>query len=170
METQGIKVKFPKKISKYFDYSEIICTFAPLEPAKPLNDAQMCGSFYILSVMTDEIILICYYPILPGHLIGLFLYIYWVNFSEVFSEVFSEIFSEMVLAVIVGSKERSSSITYCLSASSFTTPFTTSFPTLALLSSLGSRTMTLNAVTRLTLNSAAVLWFSFNAILAVVQQ
>ena len=23
-----------------------VCTFAALEPAKPLNDAQMCGSFY----------------------------------------------------------------------------------------------------------------------------
>ena len=23
-------------------------TFAPPEPAKPLNDAQMCGSFYLL--------------------------------------------------------------------------------------------------------------------------
>ena len=34
--------------------SEIIRTFASLEPAKPLHDAQMCGSFYILSVMTDE--------------------------------------------------------------------------------------------------------------------
>ena len=50
--------------------SEIIRTFASLEPAKPLNDAQMCGSFYNLSVMTDEILLICYYPILSEHLIG----------------------------------------------------------------------------------------------------
>jgi len=25
---------------------ENVCNFAPLEPAKPLHDAQMCGSFY----------------------------------------------------------------------------------------------------------------------------
>ena len=29
---------------------EIIRTFAPLEPAKPLNDAQMCGSFYFYTM------------------------------------------------------------------------------------------------------------------------
>ena len=62
---------FPKKVSKFFGDSKIIRTFAPLEPAKPLNDAQMCGSFYNLSVMTDEILLICYYPILSRHLSGL---------------------------------------------------------------------------------------------------
>ena len=50
--------------------SEIIRIFAPPEPAKPLHDAQMCGSFYYLSVMTDDSLLICYYPILSGHLIG----------------------------------------------------------------------------------------------------
>ena len=33
--------------------SEIIRTFAPLEPAKPLNDAQMCGSFFIILVFPD---------------------------------------------------------------------------------------------------------------------
>jgi len=50
--------------------SERIRIFASLEPAKPLHDAQMCGSFYYLSVMTDDSLLICYYPILSGHLIG----------------------------------------------------------------------------------------------------
>ena len=29
-------------------YSIIICNFAAREPAKPLNDAQMCGSFLFL--------------------------------------------------------------------------------------------------------------------------
>ena len=33
----------------YFVISKIICIFAPLEPAKPLNDAQMCGSFFYMS-------------------------------------------------------------------------------------------------------------------------
>ena len=45
------KIKaFPKKVSKFFGNSEIIRTFAPLEPAKPLNDAQMCGSFYFYTM------------------------------------------------------------------------------------------------------------------------
>ena len=57
-------------LTKGLGDSEIIRTFASLEPAKPLNDAQMCGSFYNLSVMTDEIYLIYYNPILSGHLIG----------------------------------------------------------------------------------------------------
>ena len=33
---------FPKNLY----YPTNICTFAMLEPAKPLNDAQMCGSFF----------------------------------------------------------------------------------------------------------------------------
>ena len=45
------KIKaFPKKVSKFFGNSEIIRTFAPPEPAKPLNDAQMCGSFYFYTM------------------------------------------------------------------------------------------------------------------------
>ena len=45
------KIKaFPKKVSKFFGNSEIIRTFAPPEPAKPLNDAQMCGSFYLYTM------------------------------------------------------------------------------------------------------------------------
>ena len=35
---------------KYLHFSKIIPTFAPLEPAKPLNDAQMCGSFYFYTM------------------------------------------------------------------------------------------------------------------------
>ena len=30
-----------------------VCNFAALEPAKPLNDAQMCGSFYFYSPQND---------------------------------------------------------------------------------------------------------------------
>ena len=45
------KIKaFPKKVSKFFGNSEIIRTFATPEPAKPLNDAQMCGSFYFYTM------------------------------------------------------------------------------------------------------------------------
>ena len=45
------KIKaFPKKVSKFFGNSEIIRTFALPEPAKPLNDAQMCGSFYFYTM------------------------------------------------------------------------------------------------------------------------
>ena len=33
---------------------KIILTFAPPEPAKPLNDAQMCGSFYFC-IMSNRI-------------------------------------------------------------------------------------------------------------------
>ena len=35
--------------------SKIICTFAALEPAKPLNDAQMCGSFLYIRIMATTI-------------------------------------------------------------------------------------------------------------------
>jgi len=61
-EAQGIKVEktrlfpkkknkaFPQKVSKFFGDSKIIRTFVPLEPAKPLNDAQMCGSFYFYTM------------------------------------------------------------------------------------------------------------------------
>lgn len=34
--------------AKKFVLSMIICTFVTREPAKPLNDAQMCGSFLFL--------------------------------------------------------------------------------------------------------------------------
>ena len=45
------KIKaFPQKVSKFFGDSKIIRTFAPPEPAKPLNDAQMCGSFYFYTM------------------------------------------------------------------------------------------------------------------------
>ena len=37
--------------------SNIDLTFASLEPAKPLNDAQMCGSFYIIPANTISAIL-----------------------------------------------------------------------------------------------------------------
>ncbi len=33
-------------LKDYLYYPTNICTFAMLEPAKPLNDAQMCGSFF----------------------------------------------------------------------------------------------------------------------------
>jgi hypothetical protein len=46
----GKNKAFPKKVSKFFGDSKIIRTFAPLEPAKPLNDAQMCGSFYFYTM------------------------------------------------------------------------------------------------------------------------
>jgi abortive infection bacteriophage resistance protein len=46
----GKNKAFPKKVSKFFGKSEIIRTFAPPEPAKPLNDAQMCGSFYLYTM------------------------------------------------------------------------------------------------------------------------
>ena len=36
-------------LTKGLGDSEIIRTFASLEPAKPLHDAQMCGSFYYYS-------------------------------------------------------------------------------------------------------------------------
>jgi hypothetical protein len=41
---------FYKNLSNFFGNSKYICTFAPLEPAKPLNDAQMCGSFYFYTM------------------------------------------------------------------------------------------------------------------------
>lgn len=43
-----------KKFRKKFGNSKNIRTSAPLEPAKPLNDAQMCGSFFIFT-MTDTL-------------------------------------------------------------------------------------------------------------------
>ena len=57
-------------LTKGLGDSEIIRTFASLEPAKPLNDAQMCGSFYNSSVMTDEFLFLSYNTTLSGHLIG----------------------------------------------------------------------------------------------------
>ena len=47
-------------LTKGLGDSERIRTFAPLEPDKPLIDAQMCGSFYNPSFMTDDILLIRY--------------------------------------------------------------------------------------------------------------
>ena len=47
-------------LTKGLGDSEKIRTFATIEPAKPLIDAQMCGSFYNPSFMTDEILLIRY--------------------------------------------------------------------------------------------------------------
>ena len=71
---QGVKADtLTKKTNKKFGItffltkglgdSEIIRTFASLEPAKPLHDAQMCGSFYILSIMTDDILVLYHYPL-----------------------------------------------------------------------------------------------------------
>ena len=39
-------------INKDLDYSINSSIFAMLEPAKPLNDAQMCGSFFYKSAIT----------------------------------------------------------------------------------------------------------------------
>jgi len=56
-ENQALKCQV-RRVSPIFSKdlgdSEKIRTFAPPEPAKPLHDAQMCGSFYNSSVMTDE--------------------------------------------------------------------------------------------------------------------
>jgi len=41
------EANYCKNIGKSFGDSKNIRTFAPPEPAKPLNDAQMCGSFYL---------------------------------------------------------------------------------------------------------------------------
>ena len=57
-------------LTKGLGDSERIRTFAPPEPAKPLIDAQMCGSFYNSSVMTDEFLFFSYNTTLSGHLIG----------------------------------------------------------------------------------------------------
>ena len=57
-------------LTNSLDYPDIIRTFAPREPAKPLIDAQMCGSFYNSSVMTDEFLFFSYNTTLSGHLIG----------------------------------------------------------------------------------------------------
>ena len=40
-------INIAKKISKDFVVKKKHHIFAALEPAKPLNDAQMCGSFYL---------------------------------------------------------------------------------------------------------------------------
>ena len=57
-------------LTKGLGDSERIRIFASLEPAKPLHDAQMCGSFYNSSVMTDEFLFFSYNTTLSGHLIG----------------------------------------------------------------------------------------------------
>ena len=56
-----IKYKYIKEIyfcviflAKKFVFSMIICIFAAREPAKPLNDAQMCGSFLFLWVYGNK--------------------------------------------------------------------------------------------------------------------
>ena len=53
-----IKYKYVKEIhfpviflAKKFVLSMIIRIFAAREPAKPLNDAQMCGSFYFYTCL-----------------------------------------------------------------------------------------------------------------------
>ena len=58
-----IKYKYIKEIyfcvifpAKKFVLSMIIRIFAAREPAKPLNDAQMCGSFYFLYISLPEIL------------------------------------------------------------------------------------------------------------------
>ena len=43
-------------LAKKFVLSMIIRIFAAREPAKPLNDAQMCGSFYFLYISLAEIL------------------------------------------------------------------------------------------------------------------
>ena len=48
-----MKLKFlPKKLQ----VSKNLRTFAEPVPAKPLNDAQMCGSFYFLYISLVEIL------------------------------------------------------------------------------------------------------------------
>ena len=56
-----IKYKYTKEIhfcvnflAQKFVLSMIVCTFAAREPDKPLNDAQMCGSFLFLLVYGKE--------------------------------------------------------------------------------------------------------------------
>ena len=41
-------------LAKKFVLSMIVCIFAAREPAKPLNDAQMCGSFLFLWVYGNK--------------------------------------------------------------------------------------------------------------------
>ena len=41
---------FIKKLAEW----ENSCNFAALEPAKPLNDAQMCGSFYYVLACSEN--------------------------------------------------------------------------------------------------------------------
>ena len=57
-----IKYKYIKEIhfcviflAKKFVLSKIIHIFAAREPAKPLNDAQMCGSFLFYGYMATRI-------------------------------------------------------------------------------------------------------------------
>ena len=45
-----------KKLLKSLQVSNNLRTFAVLVPAKPLNDAQMCGSFYFLYISLTEIL------------------------------------------------------------------------------------------------------------------
>ena len=45
-----------KNIPKSLLVSKNLRTFAALVPAKPLNDAQMCGSFYFLYISLAEIL------------------------------------------------------------------------------------------------------------------
>jgi len=44
-----------KNLSKNLLVSNNLRTFAALVPAKPLNDAQMCGSFYFYYISLAEI-------------------------------------------------------------------------------------------------------------------
>ena len=39
-------------LAQKFVLSIIVCIFAAREPAKPLNDAQMCGSFFIIRLFS----------------------------------------------------------------------------------------------------------------------
>ena len=61
MNTYLLKYKYVKEIhfyeiflAKKFVLSMIIRIFAAREPAKPLNDAQMCGSFLFLWVYGNK--------------------------------------------------------------------------------------------------------------------
>jgi abortive infection bacteriophage resistance protein len=54
--------KFIKKSKKYFADSNIVCTFAAPVPAKPLNNAQIGGSFYIYIVMKVNYTKTCTLP------------------------------------------------------------------------------------------------------------
>ena len=57
----GIVVKLEKNIlfpDKKFVLSMIVRIFAAREPAKPLNDAQMCGSFLFLYIPLFNLLVI----------------------------------------------------------------------------------------------------------------
>ena len=57
----GIVVKLEKNIlfpDKTFVLSMIVRIFAAREPAKPLNDAQMCGSFLFLYIPLFNLLVI----------------------------------------------------------------------------------------------------------------